>query len=287
MPRGWAACKCFYRRNFYVKQLDEHLEYLGDEQFLFQYQKYFNKCDGRTILEDVKTELARRKNRFAECEENRKNILERFQLSLEIKSAAVTNIIERSQPTEIIDNIFRLPVFEPSFCDQIMEEIGKEDLISPSSSPSGLVTGRFKSCGLPHSRVSSMSKHGVLATEIGLDTLVDQILPAVETLARCEHSSSIHIFLDLLNMFLLAGGCTPAVLGRLRAWTRTRRTRWSTTRWRRATCGTRGRTSTTPRSRSTSRSRTSTRAGSSTSSGGRRSQLATSVILLRPNAMMH
>ena len=129
MPRGWAACKCFYRRNFYVKQLDEHLEYLGDEQFLFQYQKYFNKCDGRTILEDVKTELARRKNRFTECEENRKNILERFQLSLEIKSAAVTNIIERSQPTEIIDNIFRLPVFEPSFCDQIMEETGKKDFI--------------------------------------------------------------------------------------------------------------------------------------------------------------
>ena len=80
-------------------------------------------------MEDVKTELARRKNRFTECEENRKNILERFQLSLEIKSAAVTNIIERSQPTEIIDNIFRLPVFEPSFCDQIMEEIGKKDFI--------------------------------------------------------------------------------------------------------------------------------------------------------------
>ena len=125
MPKGWAACKCFYRRNFYVKQLDEHLEYLGDEQFLFQYQKYFNKCDGRTILEDVKTELARRKNRFFECEGNRKNILVRFQPSLEIRSAAATKIIERSQPTEIIDNIFRLPVFEPSFCDQIMEEIGK------------------------------------------------------------------------------------------------------------------------------------------------------------------
>ena len=144
-------------------------------------------------MEDVKTELARRKNRFAECEENRKNILERFQLSLEIKSAAVTNIIERSQPTEIIDNIFRLPVFEPSFCDQIMEEIGKEDLISPSSSPSGLVTGRFKSCGLPHSRVSSMSKHGVLATEIGLDTLVDQILPAVESLVRCDVTALCNI----------------------------------------------------------------------------------------------
>ena len=135
MPRGWAACKCFYRRNFYVKQLDEHLEYMGDEQFLFQYQKYFNKCDGRTILEDVKTELTRRKIRFAECEENRKNIFERFQPSLEIKSPAVTNIIERSQPTEIIDNIFRLPVFEPSFCDQLTEEIGKILLFLPHLPP--------------------------------------------------------------------------------------------------------------------------------------------------------
>ena len=135
MPKGWAACKCFYRRNFYVKQLDEHLEYLGDEQFLFQYQKYFNKCDGRTVLEDVKTELARRKNRFVECEGNRKNILVRFQPSLEIRSAAATKIIERSQPTEIIDNIFRLPVFEPSFCDQIMEEIGKIFLFLPYLPP--------------------------------------------------------------------------------------------------------------------------------------------------------
>ena len=36
-----------------------------------------------------------------------------------------------------------------------------------------------------------MSKHGVLAAEIGLDTLVDQLLPAVETLARCERNSFI------------------------------------------------------------------------------------------------
>ena len=149
-------------------------------------------------MEDVKTELARRKNRFFECEGNRKNILVRFQPSLEIRSAAATKIIERSQPTEIIDNIFRLPIFQPSFCDQIMEEIGKIFLFIPyllysfSYSSRGLVVGRFKSYGLPHSRVSSMSKHGVLAAEIGLDTLVDQLLPSVETLARCEHRSFIY-----------------------------------------------------------------------------------------------
>ena len=43
-----------------------------------------------------------------------------------------------------------------------------------------------------------MSKHGVLAAEIGLDTLVDQLLPAVETLARCERNSFIYFLVSLI-----------------------------------------------------------------------------------------
>ena len=57
MSKRWAACKCFYKRNFYVKQLDEHLEYFGDQQFLFQYQNLLKNCDGAKVLEEVKTEV--------------------------------------------------------------------------------------------------------------------------------------------------------------------------------------------------------------------------------------
>ena len=46
--------------------------------------------------------------------------------------------------------------------------------------------------------MSSMSKHGVLAAEIGLDTLVDQLLPSVETLARCERNSFIYFLVILI-----------------------------------------------------------------------------------------
>ena len=123
MSKRWAACKCFYKRNFYVKQLDEHLEYFGDQQFLFQYQNLLKNCDGAKVLEEVKTEVSRRKNRFVEIEDKRKQILSAYQPSF---NPSLPGILDFSQlnPTVICDDVYSFPAFDPSFCDEFMKEIG-------------------------------------------------------------------------------------------------------------------------------------------------------------------
>ena len=44
--------------------------------------------------------------------------------------------------------------------------------------------GRFKSCGLEHSQVNSMNRHGVLLTELGLEPLVAELMAGAELLAQ-------------------------------------------------------------------------------------------------------
>ena len=129
MSKRWAACKCFYKRNFYVKQLDEHLEYFGDHQFLFQYQNLLKNCDGEKVLEEVKTEVSRRKNRFVEIEDKRKQILSAYQPSF---IPSLPGILDFSQlnPTVICDDVYSFPAFDLSFCDEFMREIGEFILTS-------------------------------------------------------------------------------------------------------------------------------------------------------------
>ena len=124
MTKRWAACKCFYKRNFYVTQLDEHLEYFGDEQFLFQYQNLLKNCDGSKVLDEVKREVSRRKNRFAEIEDKRNRILTAYQPSFD---PSLSGILDFStfNPTVICDDVYSFPAFDPSFCDEFMKEIGE------------------------------------------------------------------------------------------------------------------------------------------------------------------
>ena len=124
MTKRWAACKCFYKRNFYVTQLDEHLEYFGDEQFLFQYQNLLKNCDGSKVLDEVKTEVSRRKNRFAEIEDKRNRILTSYQPSFD---PSLSGILDFStfNPTVICDDVYSFPAFDPSFCHEFMKEIGE------------------------------------------------------------------------------------------------------------------------------------------------------------------
>ena len=123
MSKRWAACQCFYKRNFYVKQLDEHLEYFGDEQFLFQYQNLLKNCDSTKVLEEVKTEVYRRKNRFAYIEDKRNKILSAYQPSFD---PSLPGILDFStfNPTVICDDVYSFSAFDPSFCDEFMNQIG-------------------------------------------------------------------------------------------------------------------------------------------------------------------
>ena len=121
----WAACKCFYKRNFYIKQIDQHLEYLGEEQFMFQYQNLFTNCDGRKILEEVQTEVARRRERFAKSEEHREAIQRQFTPNISQQQLHGIKDFSTAERTEILDDVFSFPVFDLDFCDDLVKEIGK------------------------------------------------------------------------------------------------------------------------------------------------------------------
>ena len=43
-----------------------------------------------------------------------------------------------------------------------------------------ILSDKFKTCGVPASKVNSMIQHGVLMNEIGFSPLIDKLLPMVE-----------------------------------------------------------------------------------------------------------
>ena len=46
------------------------------------------------------------------------------------------------------------------------------------------LSGKLKNSGLPYSKVNSMIQHGVLLNEVGLEALVESLLPTVESLSK-------------------------------------------------------------------------------------------------------
>ena len=123
MAKRWAACKCFYKKNFYIRQLDEHLEYHTDQQFISEC-KNFKNANTENLLEEVKSEMLRRKTRFKVVEVNRKNILETYTPPSLHRFAGFCDFL-KNPPTKILEDIYRIPVFDSNLCDSIIKEIGK------------------------------------------------------------------------------------------------------------------------------------------------------------------
>lgn len=123
MSRKWAACRCFYKRNFYVKEIDEHLVYTGDEAFIKEYAEKFSKTQAEGLLQQVKSEMTRRQQRFKEFAENRKHILSKYKPSTKFTNVEPT--INISNYKEVFQHIYRVPVISPDTCDIILKEIGK------------------------------------------------------------------------------------------------------------------------------------------------------------------
>ena len=123
MAKRWAACKCFYKRNFYIRQLDEHLEYHSDQQFISDC-KNFKNVKPNVLLDEVKLEILRRKSRFKVVEENKKDISELY-TPPSIQCFSGYCDILKNPASKILEDIYRIPVFDSSLCDKIMKEIGK------------------------------------------------------------------------------------------------------------------------------------------------------------------
>jgi len=112
MTKRWAACRCFYMKNFYIPQLDEHLEYYSDQQFLSDC-KNFKNANPDILLEEVKSEMQRRKSRFKVVEDNRKKILETYK-SPSVESFSGFCDFWKSPPIKILDDFTEFQYLTPT-----------------------------------------------------------------------------------------------------------------------------------------------------------------------------
>ena len=79
---------------------------------------------GAKVLDEVKTEVSRRKNRFAEIEDKRNRILAAYKPSFDPSLPGILDFSSLN-PTVICDDVYSFPAFDPAFCDEFMKEIGE------------------------------------------------------------------------------------------------------------------------------------------------------------------
>ena len=125
ITKNWASCKCFYIKNIYLKQLDEHLQFRDgqDQEFRDYCQEYHPSADSEELLLIIKTEIERRKTRFSLIEENRRRILENYQpLHKELYSQPLKLQLNR-EPKRLTENVYNLAVLDSETCDKITSEL--------------------------------------------------------------------------------------------------------------------------------------------------------------------
>ena len=169
VSKTWAACRCFYSKNIYLKEIDEHLQFHDgqEEEFRDYCREYYPKVNSGQLLSDIKTEIERRKTRFSLVEENRRRILNDYKpLHKELYTDSL-KIEANIEPNLLTENVYNLPVLDSLTCDKIISELD-----------------HFYRSGLPHSQPTSMRKTGSVLHELGLNNIVDSLLPSIESLAR-------------------------------------------------------------------------------------------------------
>jgi len=176
MSRCWASCRCFYERHIFLKQVNAHVEFnteaqfvdfSNEEKFLQDYKDILANTDHGKILEEVKEEVDRRKKRFSVVEENKRLISQKYSpLHRDLFENKAAVKVSGLEPTKVLEGVYSTPVLDNDTCDKIVEELE-----------------HFKKSGLPHSKPNSMNKHGIILTELGLDGLVNIIRTKVEDVA--------------------------------------------------------------------------------------------------------
>ena len=169
LTKSWAACKCFYSKNIYLKQIDEHLQFHDgqEEEFRDYCREYHPQVNSDQLLSEIKAEIERRKTRFSLIESNRRRILKEYQPLHKDLFTDPLKIQTDLEPHKLTENVYNLPVLDSLTCDKIMSELD-----------------HFYSSRLPHSQPTSMRKTGSVLHEVGLNNVVDSLVPSLEDLAR-------------------------------------------------------------------------------------------------------
>ena len=168
ISKKWAACRCFYNKNIYLKEIDEHLEFSAgqEEEFRDYCHQQHPKVDSADLLCQIQAEIERRRTRFALLESNRRKILEEYKpLHQDLFREPLE--IKEPRPNELTENVYNFPSLSSDTCDKIIAELQ-----------------HFYKSRLPHSQPTSMRKTGAVLHELGLNNIVESLVPSLEAIAR-------------------------------------------------------------------------------------------------------
>ena len=152
----YAVCKCFFRRNIYVKEWKVHVTFVDPEQFKVDYA---DRRPSEQILIAIEAEVQRRVNLQDERERNRKLFENAYSpVDKEVYNFGLNFLNPNFGKTKPLGRqVFTMPVFTLEFCEKLLREIK-----------------RVKESGLPLTRPNSMNKSGILLDDAGFTNFFDE-----------------------------------------------------------------------------------------------------------------
>ena len=154
--KKFAICKCIFERNIFLRDLQLHVTYKNDEQFINYYSIRIENIDN--AVKEAREEALRRIKVANEVVERREIIKKRFTpllpklysfnhefLTQEFLSMSTST----NNVTQIGKNLFTLPVFTQEFCNMFISELK-----------------HFACQNIPHRQPNSMNRYGILLDDI-------------------------------------------------------------------------------------------------------------------------
>ena len=152
----YAVCKCFLKRNIYVKEWQVHVTFVDREHFKVDYA---HRCPSEQILSAIETEVKRRKGLQDERGRNRRLLENAYAPADDEVYHFSLNFLDPNfgNTKPLGRQVFTMPVFTKEFCEKLLREIKS-----------------VKGSGLPLTRPNSMNKSGLLLDDVGFTKFFDE-----------------------------------------------------------------------------------------------------------------
>ncbi|XP_026198704.1 2-oxoglutarate and iron-dependent oxygenase domain-containing protein 2 isoform X2 [Anabas testudineus] len=173
------TCKCFTTDNIFLEDYQLHVRFLSEQQFRLDYQTLLHRLGCVTdqqfedVLNQISQELERRRHLCAMSAERAAAIKDIYQplhthvyhLKETYLAPKFKEIVEYCQSSsasteglldlleeEAAPKVYRFPVFEKRFCEELVEELE-----------------HFERSSAPKGRPNTMNHYGILLNELGFD----------------------------------------------------------------------------------------------------------------------
>jgi len=164
----WAMCKCFFERNIFLTEIG-HVTFKGLDQFRSKYEDILSHKDADKIIEEIRSEIGRRRLIHKTKEINRVNTLDKYK-PLDVGLFSNDDFFAVSQikkGLQMLPDVYSFPFLSPDQCNALLSAVN-----------------HFKQAGLDYQRPTSMNKSGVLLEELGLNPQINNLVKAVESFAK-------------------------------------------------------------------------------------------------------